>query len=58
MSRRELLAAPGLAPALAPTETPKRPNFVPFMPETLRAESIACYGHRLVRNPNLDRLAG
>jgi choline-sulfatase len=58
MSRRELLAASGVAPALAPAETPKRPNFVLFMPETLRAESIACYGHPLVRTPNLDRLAG
>lgn len=58
MSRRELLAASGVAPALAPAEAPKRPNFVLFMPETLRAESIACYGHPLVRTPNLDRLAG
>lgn len=27
------------------------------MPETMRAESIACYGHPLVRTPNIDLLA-
>jgi len=34
-----------------------RPNLVIFMPDQLRAESIACYGHPLVRTPNIDRLA-
>lgn len=33
-------------------------NFVIFMPDEMRAESAACYGHPLVRTPNLDRLAG
>jgi len=32
ISRRELLAASGVAPALAQAEAPKRPNFVLFMP--------------------------
>jgi choline-sulfatase len=32
-------------------------NVILYMPETLRAESLACYGHPLVRTPNLDRLA-
>ena len=27
------------------------------MPETMRAESIACYGHPAIRTPNIDRLA-
>jgi choline-sulfatase len=36
---------------------PKRPNIVLYQPETLRAESVACYGHPLVKTPNLDRLA-
>ena len=27
------------------------------MPETRRAESLACYGHPLVRTPNFDRLS-
>ena len=32
-------------------------NFVFFMPDEMRAESVACYGHPVVRTPNLDRLA-
>ncbi|MBN1673976.1 MAG: sulfatase-like hydrolase/transferase [Kiritimatiellae bacterium] len=34
-----------------------RPNFVFFMPDQLRAESVGCYGHPVVSTPNLDRLA-
>ena len=32
-------------------------NFILYMPETMRAESLAPYGHPLVRTPNLSRLA-
>lgn len=32
-------------------------NFVIFMPDELRAESVGCYGHPLVQTPHLDRLA-
>lgn len=32
-------------------------NFVFFMPDELRAESVGCYGHPLVQTPNLDALA-
>ena len=32
-------------------------NFVVFYPDEVRAESLSCYGHPLVRTPNLDRLA-
>jgi len=53
LSRREFLAAAATLPA----QPPAKPNFVFFMPETLRAESVACYGHPLVKTPNLDRLA-
>ncbi|MFL6448303.1 MAG: sulfatase-like hydrolase/transferase [Bryobacteraceae bacterium] len=35
----------------------QRPNFVFFMPDEMRAESLACYGHPLVKTPNFDRLA-
>src|SRR5689334_19319010 len=54
-SRRQFLAASGAAAVTA--QSASKPNFIFFMPETLRAESIGCYGHRLVRTPNLDRLA-
>lgn len=33
-------------------------NFILFMPDTLRAESVGCYGNDLVATPNMDRLAG
>ena len=32
-------------------------NFVFFQPDEMRAESLACYGHPLIRTPNYDRLA-
>ncbi len=32
-------------------------NYVLFYPDEMRAESLACYGHPLVRTPNYDRLA-
>lgn len=32
-------------------------NFIFFMPDELRAESVGCYGHPLAPTPNLDRLA-
>jgi choline-sulfatase len=35
----------------------KKPNLILYMPETLRAGSIGCYGHPLVRTPNMDRMA-
>ena len=32
-------------------------NFIFFIPDELRAESVGCYGHPLVATPHLDRLA-
>ncbi|MGC9396118.1 MAG: sulfatase-like hydrolase/transferase [Anaerolineae bacterium] len=32
-------------------------NFVFFIPDEMRAESVSCYGHPLVQMPNYDRLA-
>ena len=32
-------------------------NYVIFMPDEMRAESVGCYGHPFVETPNLDRLA-
>lgn len=32
-------------------------NFIFFMPDELRAESVACYGHPQAQTPNLDALA-
>lgn len=56
VTRRAFLQTSGAA-LLSAAEPPKRPNLVLYQPETLRAESLACYGHPLVRTPNLDRLA-
>lgn len=32
-------------------------NYILFMPDEMRAESVGCYGHPFVQTPNLDRLA-
>jgi len=32
-------------------------NFIIFMPDELRADSLGCYGHPVVQTPNYDRLA-
>ncbi|MHB8645446.1 MAG: sulfatase-like hydrolase/transferase, partial [Thermomicrobiales bacterium] len=32
-------------------------NFVFFVPDELRAESVGCYGHPLAQTPTMDRLA-
>jgi arylsulfatase A-like enzyme len=63
LSRRTFLGSAAAAlpvtgtPQQATTQSKKRPNFVFFMPDELRAESLACYGHPLVKTPNFDRLA-
>lgn len=36
---------------------PDRPNFIFFMPDSMRAESLACDGHPLIKTPNFDRVA-
>lgn len=33
------------------------PNFVFFMPDSLRADVLGCYGHALAWTPNYGRLA-
>ncbi len=54
-------AAPAQAASLAepgaPAEPMKRPNLILFMPDELRADSLACYGNPLTKTPNFDRLA-
>jgi choline-sulfatase len=45
------------APLPQTKTTSPKPNLIFFMPETLRAGSLGCYGHPLVRTPNMDRLA-
>ncbi|MBB6633169.1 sulfatase-like hydrolase/transferase [Cohnella thailandensis] len=32
-------------------------NFIFFFPDEMRAESLGCYGHPVVRTPHLDKLA-
>jgi choline-sulfatase len=45
--------------ASVPTGTSRhnRPNIVLFMPDEMRADSLACYGNPVTRTPNFDRLA-
>ena len=39
------------------TPLTKRPNIILFMPDELRADSLACYGNPIIKTPNIDRLA-
>lgn len=64
MSRRHFLASSIAATGAILLESPighsqahQKPNLILFNPDQLRAESLACYGHPLVRTPNIDRLA-
>ncbi|HLK68323.1 MAG TPA: sulfatase-like hydrolase/transferase [Bryobacteraceae bacterium] len=60
VTRRTFLsAAPAVAAAQSQNQAQRdsRPNLILYMADELRAESIACYGHPLVRTPNIDRLA-
>jgi arylsulfatase A-like enzyme len=34
-----------------------RPNFIFFQPDEMRAESVGCYGHPVVKTPNFDAFA-
>src|SRR5258705_8081663 len=62
VSRRELLAAVATSPfwmsiaALAQNEK-SRPNFV-FLVGEDTGPDLGCYGDKLARTPNLDRMAG
>ena len=38
------------------TET-RRPNFLLFIADQLRADHLGCYGNRVVRTPHIDRVA-
>jgi arylsulfatase A-like enzyme len=66
VSRRALLGASGAVLAAGlnaraavppPADGPRRPNLIFFMPDELRAESVACYGNSVVHTPNLDGMA-
>ena len=35
----------------------KRPNLILFMPDEMRADSLACYGNSVTKTPNFDKLA-
>lgn len=56
MNRRSFLisAAGGALNAQAP---PKPPNFVFIMADDLGVFDLGCYGQKLIRTPNIDRLA-
>ncbi len=47
------------AAAQAPAPSPARTgqNIVCFMPDTLRADALGCYGNKIAQTPNFDRLA-
>jgi arylsulfatase A len=53
-NRRDFLKAAAAALAGAP---PPRPNFLIALCDDLGYGDLACYGHPVIRTPNLDRLA-
>jgi choline-sulfatase len=57
VSRRTFLGTAAAVTAAAASPAKKRTNFVFFMPDEMRAESLGCYGHPVVKTPNFDRLA-
>jgi iduronate 2-sulfatase len=57
MNTRVLLAIViALASGLVPAEAAKRPNVLFLMADDLN-NSLSCYGHPIVKTPNIDRLA-
>src|SRR5687768_13213988 len=59
MTRRTLLTATTAAPALLAQglSAPSRPNILFLMADQLRGDCIGADGNRVIRTPNLDRLA-
>lgn len=58
-TRRIFLGAAAATAAAAQTQrgASDRPNLILYIPDELRAESIACYGNHVVKTPNIDKLA-
>ncbi len=56
MQRRSFLAAALGAPALIRSQTAERPNVL-FIASDDMNNDLGCYGHPIVKTPNLDRLA-
>ena len=40
-----------------PSRWHSRPNIILFLPDEMRADSLACYGNQITKTPNYDRLA-
>src|SRR6266700_3332430 len=60
LTRRTFLGTALAATAIrsqAQQTAASRPNLIHCMADELQSESIACYGHPVVKTPNIDRLA-
>ena len=51
------LCVSALCLARAQKQGNTKPNFIFFQPDEMRAESVGCYGHPIVKTPNMDAFA-
>jgi arylsulfatase A-like enzyme len=55
--RLPVIASPAPEPSGSPSPSPRRPNVIVILIDTLRADHLGAYGHRLDTSPRIDAFA-